>query len=201
MPSLIIPRLYLSNLLVARDEAQLTSLGATHVISVMNHAPKFPSSLPHLKTLLIPIEDSPQADILQYLEQTTQFIKDALSENDTNVVLVHCLMGMSRSATVVCAYLVATTSMLPSESISYVTSKRSIVCPNSGFLRQLDTYAMRYYGKGQKSKGLQIRMGIGVGERIRRLMHHDGGVRFSETTTLRVATTDDQTTSAPKTTQ
>jgi len=187
MPSLIIPRLYLSNLFVARDETQISSLGVTHIISVINNAPKFPSALPHLKTLHIPIEDTPQADLLRYLEQTTQFIKDALAENDTNVVLVHCLMGMSRSATVVCAYLVATTSMLPSECVAYVASKRSIVCPNSGFLRQLDTYATRYYGKGQKSKGWQIKMGTGVAERIRRLIHQETRLQSSETTTTRLS--------------
>lgn len=59
---------------------------------------------------------------------------------------VHCAMGISRSATVVSAYLVATTSMQPHEAIEFVQSKREIVCPNLGFRRQLDVYASRLRG-------------------------------------------------------
>ena len=59
---------------------------------------------------------------------------------------VHCAMGISRSATVVSAYLVATTLMHPHEAIEFVQSKREIVCPNLGFRRQLDVYASRLRG-------------------------------------------------------
>jgi atypical dual specificity phosphatase len=50
---------------------------------------------------------------------------------------VHCLQGISRSATLVCAYLVATTPMRATEAISHVQAKRGIVAPNLGFRRQL----------------------------------------------------------------
>ncbi len=49
-------------------------------------------------------------------------------------------MGMSRSATVVCAYLVATARMTPQEALTAVRAKRAIVNPNVGFLEQLDEY-------------------------------------------------------------
>ena len=52
-------------------------------------------------------------------------------------------MGISRSPTVVCAYLMAHKSMSPHEALNYVTSRRHIVCPNLGFRRQLDMYAAR----------------------------------------------------------
>ncbi len=55
-------------------------------------------------------------------------------------------MGISRSATVVSAYLVATTMMQPHEAIDFVQSKREIVCPNLGFRRQLEVYASRVRG-------------------------------------------------------
>ncbi|KAH9930308.1 protein-tyrosine phosphatase-like protein [Fomitopsis serialis] len=135
--SLIVPRLYLSNLFTARDPAQLTELGVTHVLSVVEDAPNIPKDM-GLRTLHVPIRDEVGVDILGYLDETTDWIKAALSENVSNTVLVHCLVGMSRSATVVCAYILATTNMTPSQSISFVASKRSVVSPNVGFRKQLE---------------------------------------------------------------
>ncbi|EPT02983.1 phosphatases II, partial [Fomitopsis schrenkii] len=134
--SLIIPRLYLSNLFTARDGIQLKHLGITHVLSVMEEEPKVPQDM-GLQTLHVPIRDEVGADLLAYLEDTTEWIKVALTENDTNKVLVHCLVGMSRSATVVCAYVLATTNLSPSETIDFVVSRRCVVAPNTGFRKQL----------------------------------------------------------------
>ena len=85
--SLIVPRLYLSNLFTARDRKQLKDLGITHVLSVMEEDPKVPQDM-GLKTFHIPIRDEVGADLLGHLEQTTEWIKAALNENDTNKVLV-----------------------------------------------------------------------------------------------------------------
>ena len=61
-------------------------------------------------------------------------------------------MGISRSPTVVCAYLMAHKSMSPHEALNYVTSRRHIVCPNLGFRRQLDVYAARLRGSRKLRK-------------------------------------------------
>jgi hypothetical protein len=49
-------------------------------------------------------------------------------------------MGISRSSTVVIAYLIATTQMTPHEALATVRSKRTIVRPNRGFMSQLQEY-------------------------------------------------------------
>uniref|UniRef100_A0A8D0WZM4 Dual specificity protein phosphatase n=2 Tax=Sus scrofa TaxID=9823 RepID=A0A8D0WZM4_PIG len=51
-------------------------------------------------------------------------------------VLVHCAMGVSRSATVVLAFLMICENMTLVEAIQTVQAHRDI-CPNSGFLQQL----------------------------------------------------------------
>ena len=59
-------------------------------------------------------------------------------------------MGISRSATVVCAYLIATTQMTPNEALAAVKAKRGIVSPNMGFLRQLEEYTRQVQpGRGK----------------------------------------------------
>ena len=100
-----------------------------------------------------------------------------------SIYQVHCLMGISRSATVVCAYLVATSSMLAHEAIDFVISKRSIVCPNLGFRNQLETYASRFYAGGAKAnaeeataKGRIAHVSEGIAHRIRKLRSRRGGV-------------------------
>ncbi|KAI9062511.1 phosphatases II [Trametes sanguinea] len=144
-PSEITSRLYLSGLYTAVDEEQLIAMGVTHIVSVIEYRPKYPKTLTRLKTLHIPVEDNEHADILQHLDMATAFIKSAL-EDRRNTVLVHCAMGISRSATVVCAYLVAYKSMTPHEALEFVASRRHIISPNPGFRRQLDIYAARLRG-------------------------------------------------------
>ena len=62
-------------------------------------------------------------------------------------------MGVSRSTTVVCAYLIATTSMNAQEAIAFVAKRRTIASPNVGFRRQLETYAQRFAPQEDKSPG------------------------------------------------
>jgi atypical dual specificity phosphatase len=78
------------------------------------------------------------------------------------------MMGVSRSATVVCAYLIATKAMTAPEAIAFVTERRSIVSPNVGFQRQLETYAMRFGSKGAKAKGSLM-------SRVKRLQGQSAG--------------------------
>jgi len=137
--SKVAPRLYLTCLATAEDVKELKQLGITHVVSAIEDAPKFPSTYP-LRTLHISVSDHDREDILSHLPATTSFIRGALAESTTNRVLVHCFMGISRSTTVVLAYLVATTKMTPREALAAVRSKRAIVRPNRGFMSQLEAY-------------------------------------------------------------
>ncbi|SRR6266403_3540946 len=62
-------------------------------------------------------------------------------------------MGISRSSTVVMAYLIATTKMTPREALTDVRSKRTIVRPNRGFMSQLQ----EYYSKCSNSLQADLR--------------------------------------------
>ncbi|KAJ7272544.1 protein-tyrosine phosphatase-like protein [Mycena haematopus] len=168
--SLIVPRVYLSDYFSARDAKLLAQLNITHVISILERDPTIPECIPDDHRLHISsVADRADANIQQYLTQTTEFITAALAENENNNVLVHCFQGVSRSATVVCAYIVATTYMTASESIAYVQSKRSIVSPNSGFRHQLQAWSVQFYGNNAKHTGASrvARISDGIAERIR----------------------------------
>ncbi|KAK2463646.1 hypothetical protein APHAL10511_004397 [Amanita phalloides] len=140
----IVPRLYLTNYPTATDPEELTRLAATHVVSVLEQDIEVPKFIQEEHKLHIRMADSTRVDLLQHLDKTTSFIHAALEENSTNVVVVHCMMGVSRSVTVVCAYLIAQKNMTVIQAIAYVQSKRPIASPNPGFVNQLETFASKH---------------------------------------------------------
>jgi protein-tyrosine phosphatase len=88
--------------------------------------------------LFIEAEDDPQQKIYHRFDETYIFIKDNLKKGIK--VLVHCGAGISRSSTIVCAFLIRNSQIPYTISIKYIREKRSIVRPNSGFRKQLKTF-------------------------------------------------------------
>jgi hypothetical protein len=81
----------------------------------------------------INIDDNESEDISKYFNQCIEFIKKAPT-------VVHCRMGISRSTSVVIAYLMKEKNMTLAEALNHVRRIRPHVCPNVGFMKQLETY-------------------------------------------------------------
>lgn len=60
-------------------------------------------------------------------------------KNNKNI-LVHCHAGLSRSATIVCAYLIRKNGWSCEEAVSFVKKKRNRIRPNEGFIKMLKDY-------------------------------------------------------------
>ena len=73
------------------------------------------------------------------------FIDRARKANSS--ILVHCVQGISRSSTIVIAYLMKRENMTLKEAYSHVKSRRSIIRPNQGFLRCLMKLDEELHGK------------------------------------------------------
>ena len=58
-------------------------------------------------------------------------------------VLVHCVMGVSRSTTLILAFLVKYRKLTLSQSYYHVFERRKCVNPNCGFWRQLINYELK----------------------------------------------------------
>ncbi|CAI9177678.1 unnamed protein product [Rangifer tarandus platyrhynchus] len=134
------PNLFLGDAYAARDKNKLTQLGITHVVNVaagqfqVDTGAKFYRGMP-LEYYGIEADDTPFFDLSVYFLPVARYIRSALSVPQGRV-LVHCAMGVSRSATVVLAFLMICENMTLVEAIQTVQAHRDI-CPNSGFLRQL----------------------------------------------------------------
>lgn len=135
----ILPRLYISDLGVPENPQLLTSLGITHILSIMRGFVDLRST-PHITHTQIPLDDLPFAELVDILPSTTSFIHNALESSQQVKVLVHCVQGVSRSASVVCAYLMWRYGWSVKESVGYVKRKRQIAEPSCGFLEQLREY-------------------------------------------------------------
>lgn len=74
-----------------------------------------------------------------------RLIADTIDDGG-GAVLVHCMMGVSRSATVVLAYLVAQRRMPLDEALRQVLKQRSWIFPNDAFTRELLALERRELG-------------------------------------------------------
>ena len=55
-------------------------------------------------------------------------------------ILVQCHGGVSRSATIICAYLIKKKDWSAEQALSYLKIRRPRVKPNEGFFEQLKEY-------------------------------------------------------------
>lgn len=129
---LIIPGLYLGNYEAASDRSLLESLGITHILTVASDLyPLFPDNFTYLQITAL---DTNTEDLFKVFSTTHNFISAALN---TGKILVHCLMGISRSSTIVIAYLMRSQSIKYSQALELTVSHHSIADPNLNFVRQL----------------------------------------------------------------
>lgn len=87
-----------------------------------------------IKFMGIPALDTPSFYLRSYFRQAADFIEEALRSRGK--VLIHCQCGISRSATLIAAYLMLKKGMDAQEALSTIRAHRSIF-PNQGFISQL----------------------------------------------------------------
>jgi len=80
------------------------------------------------------VDDLPHCNISRYFHRTTEFIDRAITGG--GLVVVNCYMGLSRSSSVVIAYLITKHNMSFDRALDFVRKSRT-VRPNEGFVRQL----------------------------------------------------------------
>lgn len=139
-------RLYLGGLRAARNIRWLRHVGVTHILSAMQDwtssdidancaNPDEYKYVTKLKRKYVLVEDNFSTDIAKYFSSCFRWIDKALRGGGT--VLIHCHMGISRSATIMCSYWMRKHSLSLSKTLEHIKGKRRCVCPNEGFMAQL----------------------------------------------------------------
>ena len=131
--SKITDTIYLGNMEAAFNYKKLKKLGIRKVLTVMsafgNHY--------HENTFVhksIDVTDDYETNLIRYFKECLLFI------DGYDKVFVHCAAGMSRSPTIVIAYLMWKKKLSLNDAIKFVKNKRPEISPNLNFMRQLQTF-------------------------------------------------------------
>uniref|UniRef100_A0A8C6YPS7 Dual specificity protein phosphatase n=1 Tax=Nothoprocta perdicaria TaxID=30464 RepID=A0A8C6YPS7_NOTPE len=138
------PNVYLGD----ANKTALQNLNITHILNAadgpysINTGAKYYNDL-QIEYYGIEAFDDPSFDLSIFFYDAANFIGKALN---TSGVFVHCAMGVSRSASLVLAFLMIHENMTLVDALKTVSSHRDI-CPNSGFLSQLRDLDIKLNGE------------------------------------------------------
>jgi protein-tyrosine phosphatase len=133
-PTYIKDKIYLGSAFNAATKSTLDTLNIKYVINVTDKIENYFPNCYHYETYII--DDNDQQHIIPFLEQSYKKIKEFQEKNDGNI-LVHCVMGASRSASIVCYYLMREYNFNPKEIYHAMKLKRECVNPSYTFYNDL----------------------------------------------------------------
>ncbi|KNC56141.1 uncharacterized protein AMSG_11690 [Thecamonas trahens ATCC 50062] len=141
----VVPGVWLTSLDGAQHRARVAATGASHILSLglpIQMPPVFAGD-DELKLTykIINIADDARSDLIGVIRPALTYMSEAVSTGSG--VIVHCQAGVSRSSSVVIAYLMVDPAHRLSYAAAYETvlAARPIIEPNIGFLAQLAAFA------------------------------------------------------------
>ncbi|KAJ2900079.1 hypothetical protein GGI21_001637 [Coemansia aciculifera] len=143
-PQLIMPYLYLggaSNVCSSGGGGQLRALEITHVLNVAREVTTTPPMgvvYRHCRW------DHDEQDLERYFAECFAFIDGARLAQQG--VLVHCQLGVSRSASLVIAYVMRTMGLGFTPAYEYVRLRAPCISPNLSLIAQLSEYGEKLAG-------------------------------------------------------
>jgi atypical dual specificity phosphatase len=135
----VLPRLYLGTEDVASNRQFRTDKQITHILNI--GAPPLLDDAAEglLEYKRIVVEDLPGSDLLSHFSSCNELI-DSVLAYERRAILVHCRAGISRSPTIVAAYLMYKFHWTVDEALFKIKGIRPKIWPNEGFMAQLDLY-------------------------------------------------------------
>lgn len=131
----ITPYLYLTSVYGATKE-NIIKKGITLLVNSAQELPK--QEIGGVESIKLFLDDTPYALINVYFDRMADKIHEHTLRGGRS--LVHCVLGVSRSTSLVLAYLMKYKNMSLKNAFDFVASRRPCVRPNPGFWRQLLDY-------------------------------------------------------------
>ena len=130
----ITDNIFLGNMNGASDINALKSNNIHYIINCTKNIPNYFEQ--DFKYLRIPIDDTFGQSIEKYFDVSYNFINN----NNAHNIFIHCHAGISRSATILIAYLMRKNNIDCNSALNIVKNKRSIINPNTEFMKALYNY-------------------------------------------------------------
>lgn len=89
-----------------------------------------------IQSVFIRMQDQSDFDISPFFDLTFSLISNYIKKHPNRGVLVHCRAGVSRSSTIVLAYMIKS-GVRFHRALTLAQSRRSHICPNRGFTKSL----------------------------------------------------------------
>ncbi|XP_020779636.2 protein phosphatase Slingshot homolog 2 isoform X2 [Boleophthalmus pectinirostris] len=135
-PTEIFDHVFLGSEWNASNLEELQNSGVRYILNVTREIDNFFPGLFEYHN--IRVYDEEATNLLEYWNETYKFITKAKKAGAK--CLVHCKMGISRSASTVIAYAMKEYGWNLDTALEYVKDKRSVTKPNPSFMRQLEEY-------------------------------------------------------------
>lgn len=156
-PHQILDHLFLGCRKAASTPQKLRELGITRILNVTPVASQV-EILDSFMYKQIAVEDSHDVNMLQHLPEAFAFIEDARLRRER--VLVHCHAGMSRSVTIILAYLMKYYDHSLESAYDFVKQRKDDIAPNFSFMGQLLEFQSRLSPLGTPDSGIDSPMQI-----------------------------------------
>jgi len=129
----ITSNLYVGDVNCIFSDDLLSSRGITHILSAaLGVQPCFEDKYEYKCLDLMDLDDF---EIQDHFNDAADFINRGL--RDDGKVLVHCMAGRSRSATLLAAYFIKYELLTTDEALDKIRVQRSVISPNLGFVNKL----------------------------------------------------------------
>lgn len=146
----VVPGLWIGDLPSALDVQGLKAKSIFSVVTAMRGKVTIHATFNKYQ---INIDDSADEDVLVHFLPSISFIQKELDKG--RGVLVHCQAGISRSATIVTAFLMYTRRLDATAALEMIRKVRPNVEPNEGFLHQLEIFHQASYKFTRKDKSIR----------------------------------------------
>jgi len=88
-------------------------------------------------------DECPEDKASPFFKKVFEFMEEIVNHESDQVVLVHCAMGKSRSATMVIMFLMKKFKWSYDKAYEYVKERRNLVRPYCGFVHELEAFERR----------------------------------------------------------
>ena len=150
-PVKILDKLYIGSVGAANNKDELKNIGITHIVTAASTLKcLYPEDFTYLK---LDVLDSPEVKIKDYFHKTGEFINEAIEKYGG--VFVHCHAGISRSSTIIMAYMISHKGYSFSDALKHCKSQREKINPNEGFRKQLEEHERKIRDRENEDKSIK----------------------------------------------